>query len=135
MKKRKRACIYCRVGDPRNDHFIYPMTQELRSFCADEGLEVAMEFADCCRGTTLRREGLQGLLAQAACNKFDVVVVKKHSALARKISDLLYVIEELERFGIEVITVNGHGLISQAVVKEILHVIDNPIITELDLKE
>lgn len=135
MQKGKRACVYCRVGDYRNDHLIFPMMKELRSYCADEGLEVVMEYGDCGSGTTLRREGLKAMMAQASCKAFDVLVIKKHSMLSRSMADLVHIIDQLDENGIEVHSMVGNSRITHEHVEQLRAMFSNPIVKEFRLKE
>ena len=135
MEKGKRACIYCRVGDYRNDHLILPMMKELRSYCAAEGLEVVMEYGDCGSGTTLRREGLKAMMAQAACKAFDVLVIKKHSMLSRSMEDLAHIIDQLDEYGIEVRSTIGNSQITHEHIDQLRAIFNNPIVKEFKLKE
>ena len=135
MEKRKRACIYCRVGDYHNTAFFYPMMQELRSYCADKGYEVVLEYEDCGSGTTLRRKGLKEMMAQAARKAFDVLVIKKHSMLARSMADLVHVIDQLDENGIEVHSVIGNEQITHEHIEQLRAIFNNPIVKEFKLKE
>lgn len=119
MNKGKRACIYCRVGDYCNEHQIAPMMKELRSVCSDQGLEVVMEYGDCGSGNTLHREGLQAMMAQASHKAFDVLVIKKHAALSRVTEDFIYILDQLDEYGIEVHSMDGNSRITHEQVEQL----------------
>lgn len=135
MEKRKRVCIYSRVGDYRNGGFFPLMMHELRSYCANKGYEVVLEYEDYGSGNTLQRKGLKEMMAQAASGAFDILVIKRHSTLARSMADLVDVIDQLDKNGIEIHSVVSDERITHEHIEQLRAIFNNSILKEFKLKE
>jgi len=96
----KRAALYLRVSTLDQ----HPETQvhDLRQLAAQRGLEIVHEYVDHgVSGTRTRRPALDQLMADAARHRFDIVLVWAADRLARSVKHFLEVLDELQRLGIE----------------------------------
>jgi len=102
LQPQKRAAIYVRVSTNEQAEEGYSIDEQLRvlkEFCEREGYLVYDEYID--RGISGKnisgRPAIQRLLHDAEEKKFDVVLVWKMNRLARKMVDLMNIVELLNR--------------------------------------
>jgi DNA invertase Pin-like site-specific DNA recombinase len=98
----KRIAIYARVSTADQ----HPETQllDLRQMAKQRGYEIVHEYTDMISGAKSRRPGLDQLLADARRYRFDVVLVAAFDRLARSVRHFLEVLDELNRLGIEFVS-------------------------------
>jgi DNA invertase Pin-like site-specific DNA recombinase len=84
----------------------HPETQllDLRQMAAQRGLEIVQEYTDRISGAKARRPGLDQLMVDARRGRFDVVLVWASDRIARSVKHFLEVLDELNRLGIEYIS-------------------------------
>ncbi len=100
----KRAALYARVSTLDQ----HPETQlcDLRQLAEQRGFHIINEYVDHgISGTRTRRPALDQLMRDAARHRFDVVVLAAFDRLARSVRHLLETLDELNRLGIEFISV------------------------------
>jgi DNA invertase Pin-like site-specific DNA recombinase len=99
---KKRVAIYCRVSTADQ----HPETQlyDLREMAKQRGYEVVHEYVDTISGAKSKRPGLDQLMADARRNRFDIVLVAAFDRVARSVRHFLDVLDELNRLGIEFIS-------------------------------
>jgi DNA invertase Pin-like site-specific DNA recombinase len=95
----KRVALYCRVSTPEQ-HLDNQLFQ-LRELAAKRGYTIVKEYTDKMSGAKARRPGLDALMADARCGKFDLVFVAAFDRIARSVSHFLQVLDELENVGVE----------------------------------
>jgi DNA invertase Pin-like site-specific DNA recombinase len=98
----KRAAIYCRVST--NDQSVETQLLDLREFAKQRGFEVVNEYTDVISGTKAKRPGLDRLMADARRRRFDIVIVVAFDRMARSVKHFLEVLDELNRLGVEFIS-------------------------------
>ena len=98
----KRAAVYLRVSSVDQ----HPETQllDLRQMAAQRGYQVVQEYTDRISGAKAHRPGLDALMADARRGRFDVVLVWASDRIARSVKHFLEVLDELNRLGIEYIS-------------------------------
>lgn len=101
----------------------HPETQllDLRRLVEQRGLQIVDEYIDRdVSGSRARRPALDRLMADAARHRFDVVVVAAFDRLARSVRQLLETLDELNRLGIEFISmrenVDSGGPLGRAII-------------------
>jgi len=98
-----RAVLYARVSTV--DQNCATQLLDLRQLAEQRGLEIVETYVDHgISGTRARRPGLDQLMADAARHRFDIVVVWAFDRLARSVRHLLATLDELNRLGIEFIS-------------------------------
>lgn len=100
----KRAALYARVSTIDQ----HPETQllDLHQLAQQRGFQVVDEYIDHgISGVRTRRPALDKLMVDATRHSFDVVVVAAFDRLARSVRHLLDTLDELNRLGIEFISV------------------------------
>jgi len=98
-----KAALYCRVSTVDQ----HPETQELdlRQLAAQRGLEIVEVYTDHgYSGARARRPGLDRLMADARRGRFQVVVCWAFDRLARSVTHLLQVLDELNRLNIQFVS-------------------------------
>lgn len=116
--KSKRAVIYIRVSTVDQ----HPETQlyDLREMARQRGYEIVHEYSDTISGAKSKRPGLDQLLADARRHRFDIVLVAAFDRVARSVRHFLEVLDELNRIGIEFISLRENidtgGPLGRAVV-------------------
>jgi DNA invertase Pin-like site-specific DNA recombinase len=98
----KRAALYMRVSSVDQ----HPETQlyDLRQMAAQRGYDIAQEYTDRISGAKARRPGLDDLMRDARCGRFDVVLVWASDRIARSVKHFLEVLDELNRLNIEFVS-------------------------------
>lgn len=124
-RHRKRAAIYARFStDLQRDKSIDDQVTLCTAHASQEGLNVTKTYSDRARtSSTICRDGLQDMLADAREDRFDVVVVEALDRLSRDQGDLAAIWKRLEFLGIPILAVNDgkadairigvHGLLGQ----------------------
>ena len=94
------AALYARVSTPDQD----PQNQllRLRAFADAKGWAVS-EYVDVASGGNPRRPGLDALIKDCKLRGIDIVVATKIDRLARSIVNLLNVLEQLDKWGVQVV--------------------------------
>jgi DNA invertase Pin-like site-specific DNA recombinase len=98
----KRAAFYCRVST--GDQNLDTQLLDLREFAKQRGFELVGEYTDVISGTKAKRPGLDRLMADARRRRFDVVLVAAFDRMARSVKHFLEVLDELNRLGVEFIS-------------------------------
>jgi DNA invertase Pin-like site-specific DNA recombinase len=98
----KRAVLYMRVSTVDQ----HPETQllDLRQMAAQRGYEIIQEYTDRISGVKAKRPGLDQMMADARHGRFDVVLVWASDRIARSVKHFLEVLDELNRLGIEYVS-------------------------------
>jgi len=108
-----RTAIYVRVAveTPDEDHAMVSQLEALRRYAAENGMVIIEEFADQgYSGLSLDRPGLDRMRDLAQSGGFDVLLTSGADRIARNHALLVLVIEELERFGVKTIFLEGGGV-------------------------
>ena len=71
---------------------------------AQRGYEIVAEFTDKISGVKARRRGLDELMRDARCGRFDVVMVWASDRIARSVKHFLEILDELRRLNIEFVS-------------------------------
>ena len=98
----KRAAVYTRVSSVDQ----HPESQllDLRQMAAQRNLEIVAEYTDRICGVKSRRPGLDSLMRDARRGRFDVVMTWASDRIARSVKHFLEVLDELNRFNIEYVS-------------------------------
>jgi DNA invertase Pin-like site-specific DNA recombinase len=114
----KRAVLYTRVSTV--DQNLETQLLDLRQMAAQRGLEVLQEYSDKISGVKAKRPGLDQLMTDARRGKFDVVLVWASDRVARSVRHFLEVLDELNRLGIEYVSLRENidtgGALGRAVI-------------------
>ena len=102
MEVKKRAAIYARVST--GDQHVETQLLDLRELAKQRGFELVNEYTDVISGAKSKRPGLDRLMADARRRRFDVVLVAAFDRVARSVKHFLEVLDELNRLGIEFIS-------------------------------
>ncbi len=115
----KRAALYLRVSTLDQ----HPETQlhDLRGLVQQRNWEIVDEYVDHgVSGTRTRRPALDRMMADAARGRFDIVVVWAADRLARSVKHFLDVLDELNRLGVEFLSlrenIDTSGPLGRAVI-------------------
>ena len=115
----KRVAIYARVSSADQ----HPESQllDLHQLVQQRGFELVEAYVD--RGVSgirVRRPALDRLMADAVRHRFDVVVVAAFDRMARSVRHLLETLDELNRLGIEFISmrenIDSGGPLGRAII-------------------
>ena len=123
MGDEKRVWIYCRVanGDPE---LMEAQRNELLHHAKSLGYMVVGESHDTESGRFIDREGIKEVSAAAASGQMDAVLIKNVSCLGRDILPTLAYIAQLNRWGVEAVSVTEGTIKTIAPNKTIEHIID-----------
>jgi DNA invertase Pin-like site-specific DNA recombinase len=88
------------TGDQNLDTQLF----DLREFTKQRGFELVGEYTDVISGAKSKRPGLDRLMADARRRRFDVVLVAAFDRMARSVKHFLEVLDELNRLGVEFIS-------------------------------
>jgi DNA invertase Pin-like site-specific DNA recombinase len=77
---------------------------DLREFAKQRGFEIVGEYNDIISGAKSKRPGLDRLMSDARRRRFDVVLVAAFDSVARSVKHFLEVLDELNRLGVEFIS-------------------------------
>jgi site-specific DNA recombinase len=105
-----RAAIYARVSSERQEkeHTIGSQLEVLRNYAAQNGMEIIEEFTDeGYSGARLDRPALDRMRDLAERRGFEVLLTHCTDRLARKFVLQALILEELERFGVKAIFLEG----------------------------
>jgi site-specific DNA recombinase len=104
----KRAAIYARYSsENQRDASIEDQIEVCRRYAAQLGLQVTATFQDrALSGASSNRPGYRDLLLQSRRGTFDVVIVEALDRLARKLSDVASLHDELQFHGMSLHAVN-----------------------------
>lgn len=97
-----KAACYARVSTDRQD--LEVQLQDLREFAGRRGWEIVGAYEDVISGASLKRPGLDRLLADAHQRKFDLLLIWKLDRLGRSLLHMIQVIHDLLSRGIEVVS-------------------------------
>lgn len=111
MKTENRAAIYVRVSteEQANEGFsIQAQLADLHRYAEIHNMEIVELYVDeGCSGKSIEgRPHMQRLLKDSRQGKFNVVLVYRIDRLARKLKDALEINDELERNGVQLISIN-----------------------------
>jgi site-specific DNA recombinase len=105
-----RAAIYARVSSERQEkeHTIGSQLEALRAYAAQNGMEIVEEFTDeGYSGARLDRPALDRMRDLAEHHGFEVLLTYCTDRLARKFVLQALILDELERFGVKTIFLEG----------------------------
>ncbi len=105
-----RIAIYARVSSERQEkeHTIGSQLEALRNYAAQNGIEIVEEFTDeGYSGTRLDRPALDRMRDLAERRGFEVLLTYCTDRLARKFVLQALILEEMERFGVKTIFLEG----------------------------
>jgi len=115
----KRVALYMRVSTIDQ----HPETQlhDLRALAAQRGFEIVHEYVDHgISGTRARRPGLDELMHDARCHRFDILVVWACDRVARSVKHFLDVLDELNHLNIQFLSfreqIDTSGPLGRAIV-------------------
>lgn len=109
MLKRRRAAAYIRVSKDKYEQksSLENQKQQILQYAKDNDYVIVDFYKDIQTGTTENRDDFERLLKDAQENKFDMIISKEISRLARNVS-LFYKIKLIsEDFNIDIITLDG----------------------------
>jgi DNA invertase Pin-like site-specific DNA recombinase len=86
------------------DQHIETQLLDLRVFARQRGFELVGEYTDVISGAKSKRPGLDRLITDARRRRFDVVLVAAFDRMARSVKHFLEVLDELNRLGVEFIS-------------------------------
>jgi DNA invertase Pin-like site-specific DNA recombinase len=98
----KRAVLYARVST--GDQNLDTQLLDLREFAKQRGFELVGEYTDVISGSKAKRPGLDRLMADTRRRRFDIVIVAAFDRMARSVKHFLDVLDELNRLGVEFIS-------------------------------
>ena len=98
----KRAALYMRVSTV--DQHPECQLHDLRQMAVQRGYEIVEEYTDRISGVKVRRPGLDELMRDDRRGRFDVVLVWASDRIARSVKHFLEVLDELNRLGVEYIS-------------------------------
>jgi DNA invertase Pin-like site-specific DNA recombinase len=114
----KRAVIYTRVSTV--DQHLETQLLDLRQMATQRGLEIVQEYSDKISGVKAKRPGLDQMMTDARRGKFDVVLVWASDRVARSVRHFLEVLDELNRLGIEYVSLRENldtgGALGRAII-------------------
>lgn len=100
-----KAAAYVRVSTEGKGQDVTNQIEPIKSFAATRGFEIHQVYEDSgISGTTERRPGLDRMLADARRGIFKMLVVAEISRLARDVRHLLNTLAELEKVGVQVVS-------------------------------
>lgn len=105
-----RAAIYARVSSERQEkeHTIGSQLEALRAYAAKNGMDVVEEFTDeGYSGARLDRPALDRMRDSAERHGFEVLLTYCTDRLARKFVLQALILDELERFGVKTMFIEG----------------------------
>ena len=105
-----RAAIYARVSSERQEkeHTIGSQVEALRAYAAKNGMDVVEEFTDeGYSGARLDRPALDRMRDLAERHGFEVLLSYCTDRLARKFVLQALILDELERFGVKTMFIEG----------------------------
>lgn len=102
--KRIRAVAYARCSKVLNQD-VTLQTRAITEVVKARGFDFIDEYIDQVTGDRERRPGLDRLIADAKAGKFNVVVVTAIDRIFRSTKHMLNLIDELEHFGVSVISI------------------------------
>ncbi|OLN26414.1 recombinase family protein [Desulfosporosinus metallidurans] len=119
MGDERRVWIYYRVanGDPE-------LMEAQRNDLLRLGYKVVGESHDTGSGRCMDREGIKEVSAAAASGQMDAVLIKNVSCLGRDILPTLAYIAQLNRWGVEAVSVTEGTIKTTAPNEAIDHIID-----------
>lgn len=104
-----RAALYCRVSTSEQD--VGMQLDELRAVARQRGWQVVEEFVDeGVSGTRESRPALDKMIGAAKLGQLDVVVVWKLDRLARSLSNLLRLLDDLAAVGVGLVSLRDPGV-------------------------
>jgi DNA invertase Pin-like site-specific DNA recombinase len=114
----KRAALYLRVSTAEQSP--ESQLQDLRALAEQRGLVIVDEYTDHgVSGAKTSRPALDRLLADARRGKFDVLAIWAFDRLARSVSHLIRLLDELNDLGIEFVSfreaIDTHGPLGRAI--------------------
>jgi site-specific DNA recombinase len=104
-----RCAIYIRVSTNKEEqkHSLTNQRDLFNRYIVDKGLDIHAFYVDVESGTTDKREQLQQLIADAKAKKFDIILAKELSRLARN-GRLSYEIRDIaEQNKVHIITLDN----------------------------
>src|SRR5713226_7230743 len=105
-----RAALYARVSRERQekDHTIGSQVEALRAYAVQQGMDIVEEFTDeGYSGARLDRPALDRMRDLAERRGFEVLLTYCTDRLARKVVLQALILDELERFGVKTIFLEG----------------------------
>jgi len=98
-----KIAIYGRVSTPKQS--VYPQLKDLKAYAARRpGWSVAAVYSDVWTGANDKRPGLQALMRDALCKRFDAVLVWKFDRFARSVRQLVTALDTFKELGIDFIS-------------------------------
>jgi len=98
-----KVAVYARVST--KDQELAHQLDACRRFCEYRKFEISREYSDVGSGTNFSRPHFQELLRDLRAGLYDGVVVFKLDRLGRRARDLSLTVDELERRGIQVLSI------------------------------
>lgn len=103
-----RAIIYCRVST--DDQNCDRQERDLREFADRAGYEIVEVFRETASGARTDRPERKKIMAAAQARKVSAVLVTEASRWSRSTIDLLGTLQDLNGWGISLVTLSGIGL-------------------------
>ena len=105
--EKKKVAIYCRVStyEQGQGNFSSLQGQEdlLKEYCKNKGWQVYNVYIDKASGSSLERDEIKKLLADAEEKKFDIVAATKIDRISRSVLDYLDVDKRFTALGIDIV--------------------------------
>ncbi len=106
-KEKKKVAIYCRVStyEQGQGNFSSLKGQEdlLKEYCKNKDWQVYKIYIDKASGSSLERDEIKKLLADAEEKKFDIIAATKIDRISRSVLDYLDVDKRLTALGIDIV--------------------------------
>lgn len=101
--ERMKVALYARVS--RHDKDQDPENQfiKLRDFAERRGWDIYAEFKDYAGGASASRSQFDKMLREGRARQYDAILAVRIDRLARSTRHLLNILEELQRFGVDLI--------------------------------
>ena len=123
----RKVGIYIRVSTQEQAESgisIEAQRSSLYKFCELHGWEVHKEYVDAAKSAaTIERKALQELLEDCKNGEIDTVVVFKLDRLSRSLRDLILLMDELKRYGVDFVSVTERIDTTTAAGKLMFHII------------
>lgn len=98
-----RVALYARISTADKNQDPEVQLVRLRDYAASRGFEVVGEFVDVASGVNPNRPSLEEMMGAARQRKVDMVVIVRLDRITRSLTNLLSLIEDLDRWDVHLI--------------------------------
>jgi len=100
MIRMERVALYARVSTADKNQDPEVQLVRLRDYAASRGIEVVGEYVDVASGANPNRPQLEEMMGAARQRKLDTVIIVRLDRITRSLTNLLGLIEDLDRWGV-----------------------------------